>query len=33
MIRYEAVSKQYPDGAIAVGGLTLEAPSHGVTEA
>src|SRR5262245_49863044 len=31
MIRYEALSKQYPDGTIAVRDLTLEAPSHGVT--
>jgi glycine betaine/choline ABC-type transport system substrate-binding protein len=28
MIRCESVSKQYPDGTIAVHDLNLEAPSH-----
>jgi glycine betaine/choline ABC-type transport system substrate-binding protein len=28
MIRYESVSKQYPDGRTAVRDLNLEAPSH-----
>jgi osmoprotectant transport system ATP-binding protein len=31
MIRYEAVSKQYPDGTTAVHDLTLEASSHQIT--
>jgi hypothetical protein len=28
MIRYESVSKQYPDGTAAVHDLSLEAPDH-----
>ncbi|HKF30759.1 MAG TPA: hypothetical protein VKB37_00135 [Jatrophihabitantaceae bacterium] len=28
MIRYESVTKQYPDGTTAVRDLNLEAPSH-----
>jgi osmoprotectant transport system ATP-binding protein len=31
MIRYESVSKQYPDGTTAVHDLSLEAPSHQIT--
>ncbi len=31
MIRYESVSKQYPDGTTAVRDLNLEAPSHQIT--
>jgi osmoprotectant transport system ATP-binding protein len=31
MIRYDAVSKRYPDGTTAVQDLTLEAPSHEIT--
>jgi osmoprotectant transport system ATP-binding protein len=31
MIRYESVSKQYPDGTTAVHDFSLEAPSHQIT--
>ncbi len=31
MIRFESVTKRYPDGTLAVGGLSLEAPSGATT--
>ena len=31
MIRFEGVTKEYPDGTVAVGGLDLEAPSGRIT--
>jgi osmoprotectant transport system ATP-binding protein len=31
VIRFESVTKQYPDGTVAVEELTLEAPSHKIT--
>jgi osmoprotectant transport system ATP-binding protein len=31
MIRFEGVTKSYPDGTVAVGGLDLEAPAGGIT--
>ena len=31
MIRFESVTKRYPDGTVAVDNLTLEAPSHQIT--
>ena len=31
MIRFESVTKQYPDGTVAVDELSLEAPSHKIT--
>ncbi|HEY3629704.1 MAG TPA: ATP-binding cassette domain-containing protein, partial [Jatrophihabitantaceae bacterium] len=31
MIRFESVSKRYPDGTVAVDNLSLEAPSHQIT--
>ena len=31
MIRFESVTKRYPDGTVAVNNLSLEAPSHEIT--